>query len=238
MVDMIRGARPLDGSMFAGGPLLSPAEQIGVYRDQYRMRMWDALLDDTKGLHALLGDDAERVFWAYLDACPPRDWTLARIADRLVPWLETNGAPAEQVEMARLDEAVERGFVAADVPVPDVAAVAAAGPGTELRLQPHVTLLSLTWNVHHVRSAISSDQDVPALVSGRWSVVVYRHDRQMRHLEVEPGAFAALHMFAAGGTVGAAVEAAVAEVGDPVATVGKLPGWFRMFAARGWLASS
>ena len=55
MVAMIRGAEPLEPDWFTGGPVLGPAEQIGVYRDQYRLRMWNTLVDEVPGTLALLG---------------------------------------------------------------------------------------------------------------------------------------------------------------------------------------
>src|SRR5688500_11772041 len=106
MAEMVRGAAPADGARFAGGPVLGPSEQIGIYREQYRLRMWDAFVEEIPGLRVLLGDDLERVVWGYLADCPPDSWTLARITNRLPGWLEAHGAPAAHVDMARLDAAV------------------------------------------------------------------------------------------------------------------------------------
>ena len=49
-VEMVRGAAPLEGTWFAGGQGLSPVEQIGVYRDQFRMRLGESLSAELPGL--------------------------------------------------------------------------------------------------------------------------------------------------------------------------------------------
>src|SRR5687767_793023 len=97
MVLMIRGAVEADGALFSGGPTLSPLDQIEVYREQFRMRMWDALLEEIPGLAKWLGDDADDMVWAFLADHPPDSWTLARIADPLADWMAARGRPGVEV---------------------------------------------------------------------------------------------------------------------------------------------
>lgn len=243
MVEMIRGAAPADGSWFAGGVVLGPDDQIAVYREQFRMRMWDALVDDVAGLHHLLGapayHDAEddHPYWRYLADHPPDSWTLARIADHLADWLAKDGAPAEQVEMARLDAAVQHGFTAADghTPRPEELQAVLGGADLRLALQPHVRLLRFTRGVQRVRSALLSGAEVPALVEGDFRLAVFRVERQMRHLECEPGEWALLDAFSAGADLGGALEAALAETGDAAVLGQRLGAWFQRFTERGLL---
>ena len=61
MTEMIRGAAPLSGEWYTGSGSLTPEQQIGIYEEQFRLRMWDALLEEIPGLSRLLGDDVERV---------------------------------------------------------------------------------------------------------------------------------------------------------------------------------
>jgi len=231
MVEMIRGAAPLDGSWFAGGPALGPVDQIGVYRDQYRMRLGDALIEEVPGWCALV-DEAERdaVVAAYLSAHPSRTWTLNRVADAFAAWLERRGAPVEQVEMARLDFVVQRGFEAADgrpLRPEDLASV------PPLRLQPHVGLLRLTTDVHRARAAALAGRSLPELSRGDFPVVVFRRGVRMRHWELPLGAWAVLDGIGRGLPVGAAIERALVEglLGED--DLGeRLSGWFRDFVTR------
>lgn len=231
MVEMIRGAAPLDGSWFAGGPVLRPADQITVYRDQYRMRLGDAFLEEVPGWCALVDEqEQERVVAAYLAAHPSRTWTLNRVADAFADWLEQQGAPVVQVEMARLDRAVQRGFEAAEGRPLRPEDLATLPP---LRLQPHVSLLRLTRDVHRARSAISSGAALPEISEGDFPLVVFRRGLRMRHWELPLGAWALLDGIARGLPVGAAIERAHAEglVTDEDLS-SRLSTWFSDFVTR------
>ena len=43
LLEMIRGAAPLNGALFAGSETLSGEEQVGVYAQQFRLRIRPAL---------------------------------------------------------------------------------------------------------------------------------------------------------------------------------------------------
>ena len=58
-VEMVQGKRPLEADWFTGGPALSPMEQIEVYKNQYRLRLYDALVEEVPGLAHLLGGGVE-----------------------------------------------------------------------------------------------------------------------------------------------------------------------------------
>lgn len=231
MVEMIRGAAPLDGAWFAGGPVLGPTEQIGVYRDQYRMRLGDALLEELPGWCAMVDEPQRgRVVEAYLAAHPSRTWTLNRVADAFAGWLEGGGAPVAQVEMARLDLAVQRGFEAAagrPLRPEDLAEV------PPLRLQPHARLLRFTHDVHRLRAAALAGEAPPPLTQGDFPLVIFRRGLQMRHWELPLGAWALLDGIARGLAVEAAVERALAEgLLDEGDLGARLSTWFRDFVVR------
>ena len=50
----------------------------------------------------------------------------------------------------------------------------------KLRLQPHVHLLRTTHNVHEVRSALLTREDVPELRTGDFPLALYRKGLEMR----------------------------------------------------------
>jgi hypothetical protein len=237
--DMIRGVAPVDGALFAGGPWLSPEAQVEVYAEQFRLRTWDVLAEDVAGTLHLLGDDGEDVLRAYLLDHPPDTWTLSGLARELSGWLARRGAPAEQVEMAWLDRAVQEAFVAAEGRTPTAEEVATASiRGVRLRLQPHVRLRRLTTNVHLVRMDLSSPEtrDAPRAVGpADVHLVVYRAATlRVRHLEVEPGAFAILAALGQDGApLEVAIGAALAVDDRPADLPARLQGWFKSFTERG-----
>lgn len=232
MVAMIRGAAPLSGELYAGSATLTAEEQIAIYAEQFRLRLWDAFAEEVPGYLALAGDAGESAVWAFLDRHPPSHWSLGRVADGFADWLASSGAPAAQVEMARLDHAVMSGFLAAagTTPRPEQLAEALTG-ALHLRLQPHVHLLVFTTSVQRTRSVWSERGEPPGVVPGDFRVAVYRVDRAMRHVELEAGAYAALVALRDGGSIDEAVMAAVAA--DPTNAPTRLSAWFASFVERG-----
>lgn len=227
---MIRGAAPLDEAWFAGGPLLTPLQQIGVYKEQYRLRLYDALVEEVPGLLALAGDAAEPLLRRYLAENPSTSWTLNAVGRPLPAWLTEQDVPAAWVDIARLDDAVSRGFEAADgvaVRPEDL------GGNPVLVLQPPVSLLRLRYDVHLVRAAVIAGKPLPEPNEVDVPLVVFRRNDRMRHLAVEPDAWALLACFEAPCALGVALERVVAGGADPDALLGKLAGWFRLFAERG-----
>ncbi|HNC95480.1 MAG TPA: putative DNA-binding domain-containing protein [Myxococcota bacterium] len=230
MVAMISGAVPADPAWFRGSDALDPMEMIGVYREQYRLRIYDALAEDVPGLLHLLGDQAERVLWNYLEATPPSSWTLNHIHQKLADWLETAGAPAEQVDMARLEWAVAEAFeAAAGSPL----SPADLGELPPLQLAPPVRLLRLRHNVHHLRSALLLGGELPALQAGDFPVVVFRRGHRVRHRDVAPELYQLLLGIVEGRLLEDALERAVAV--DPERLVPQIGGWFTLAGEAGWL---
>jgi len=229
---MVRGAEPARGDWFAGGPACTPEDQIGIYVQQYRLRLYDALLAEIPGLKALLGDDprAEEILRRYLLERPSRSWTLNRVADRLAGWLAEQDVPRAWAEMAALDRAVQAGFEAADGAPIDPSRLATM---PRLRLQPHVGLLRLGTSVHEVRTAALTGAPVPPLREGDFPVVVYREDLRMRSWPVPLGLWAVLDGVRRGLGVSEALEDALAGGLVDVETLStSLGGWFRDLARR------
>jgi hypothetical protein len=230
MVAMVRGAEPVRAEWFTGGPVCSPERQIGIYVEQYRLRLYEALVSEVPGLRAILDERGEELLRRYLFEHPSRSWTLNRVADRLAEWLERQDVPLAWAEMAALDRAVQAGFEAADGAPLDAGHLATMPP---LRLQPHVGLLRLTTNVHEVRTAALTGAERPALRAGDFPVVVYREELRMCSWAVPLGLWAILDAIRRGLTVGEALDDAVAGgLVDTATLATSLGGWFRELAQR------
>ncbi len=232
MVEMIRGAEPLDDAWFTGGPVCTPMDQIGIYRRQYTLRLYDALLEEIPGLHHLMGADGEALLRRYLAARPSSSWTLNRVADRLPTWLEgQSDVDQATIEMAWLDRCVQAGFEAADGEPLDPATLATL---PALALQPHVSLLRVGHNVHELRSAIlSGGDDGPELTTGDYPLVVFRRHLRMRHWVMPLGAWGVLDAIHQGATVPEALEQVFAAgwvSAEQLAS--EVQGWFREYAGR------
>lgn len=221
MTEVVRGAVEPDASWFGGGPILTPRQQVEVYREQFRLRLVDALTEDLPGFVHLAGDRAEGILWDYLRDCPPDSWTLNRAADRFADWL--TGVPEAWVEMARLDLAITQGFEAADG---TAIGLGDLSPGARFRLRPPVRLLRPRHAVHRLRSAVVNDRPPPALDEGDFPLVLFRKGLRMRHVELDDGAWRLLAALGSGATLEEAVEA-VADVPDLALHLGP---WCRRIA--------
>ena len=231
VVDMVRGEAPLDGGWFGGGPVCSPVEQIAIYRQQYRLRMVDAVREEAPGLVALLGEAGDALFERYVDERPSRSFTLNHIADGLADWLAARGAPDAQVDMARLDHAVQSGFTAAEGQPLDAADLEAMPP---LRLAPHVRLLRLRTAAHLVRALALAGQPFDEARASPTPLVVFRRGLKMRHWACEEPLWQLLAAIGRGRGVADALAAAVAVwEGTEDALPGAVAGWFRDLAERG-----
>ena len=228
---MVSGQAPLDGALFRGGPVLGPADQIGVYANQYRIRLYDALAEEVVGLRVLLGDRLKSVLWAYLRDQPSTSWTLERIAVRLEGWLRDQGAPVEQIEMAALDRAVQVAFIAAD---PRPLSVEQLQSLPDLELAPSVQRLWLTTNVHDVRSAVRSRASVQLEHGVVHPLVVFRKGLGVQTVVLPAGAWHLLHGFERGLSIPDALEELVVRERVTADEVGaSIQGWFRDLATHG-----
>ncbi|MFT4623253.1 MAG: hypothetical protein ACI8PZ_001909 [Myxococcota bacterium] len=229
-VDQVRGASPGQPEWFAGGPRLDAALQLAVYQQQYVQRMVGAVRAEVPGLAHLVGGGIDDLLWAYLGDHPSLSWTLNQVADELPAWLGARGAPRVQVDMARVDLAVQRAFDAADSPPPEPGALLTA---RRLELAPHVRLLRVGSNVHQVRSRALAGEATDAPVMGVHTVVIHRVARRMRHWGAPRGAFALLEAFEEGLSLADALEQVFARgLLDPERAAADVESWFTTFAKK------
>lgn len=222
VAEMLRGAREIDGSLFQGSERLSGVQQAAIYRQQWERRIPPALAQDAPGLQRLCGEDWDALALRYLGDHPPSSWSLDHLGHALEAWLVADGAPTSWVEMARIDEAVQRSFRAAEG-VHLLPEQLEALP--RLRLQPHVELVRVTNSVHRFRAESLGGDAPDPLVEDDYHLVIHRRERRVRHLECAPGAWRILASLDRG------VDGAIAASGsdDPQ----EILVWFRLFVVKG-----
>jgi hypothetical protein len=92
----------------------SAAERLAAYQHAYVARLLEVLREQFPCTRFAAGDDVfDQLALGYLQAHPPRSYTLARLADYFADHLEAT-RPADWgaflVELARLEQAIERVF--------------------------------------------------------------------------------------------------------------------------------
>ncbi|MCA9676141.1 MAG: putative DNA-binding domain-containing protein, partial [Myxococcales bacterium] len=98
--------------------LTAPA-RLALYQRQYWYRLLDSLAEDFPALRALLGGPAfAALMEAYLEATPPRSYTLAHLGAGLASFIgdrrHGGDLTIHAAELARLEYALMAAFEAAD----------------------------------------------------------------------------------------------------------------------------
>lgn len=185
-----------DGAELPPGLLRGRMAQRGlaVYRHAYGARLTEALRDNYAGLHQALGDaDFDALAAAYLTAHPPTEPSIRWFGDRLPAFMDdwpTLPHPA-LADLARLDWALRAAFDGAEHPALTEHALRALPPAAwarlPLRLQPHLQLLRLQWEVAPAWHALTQarergeEADLPAPQALPHSLAVARADDGRTH---------------------------------------------------------
>ena len=162
---------------------LTALERIEIYSRSYWFRILDSLYDDFPGLAALLGSRAfTKMSEAYLAECPSQSFTLRNLGSRLEHWLRAHPEFAGRhleiaLDMTRLEWAHIETYDAASIP--PLGPEDLLEPSTEMKLglQPHVSLLQLSYPVDDLRIAVNKFLEAHDSAS---NTVVERHQRKVR----------------------------------------------------------
>lgn len=156
-----------DGRPLPNGWTPRQAAGLAIYRNAYRARLVDALRDTYERTARWVGEDAFCAAAAHhIIQTPPNSWTLDHVAEGFVEVLEQLFANDPEVaELAWLEWAMHRAFVAADVVPLDAARFAAASADFEeedwgslkLKFLPSVHLRDMGNDVAELWSALDSD---------------------------------------------------------------------------------
>ena len=188
------GARQL----FRPSNTLEPFERIMIYRDQYLMRMLEALAGDYPVLHGFLG---EQRFLAlvtdYVQVYPSRSYTLNRLGGHFPEFVGQCGwLPRRRVlaELARLELALCQVFDEVETRPIGPADIEGrpADSWNRARLIPiaALRLLELSYPVSDLLDAPASPR-APLRRKDSW-VVVYRRDFEMYRLALTRPAYVLL----------------------------------------------
>jgi len=255
LADVLRGATSvaadpessaLAEGIASGNERLTPAMQVDIYREQFFLRHLDVLREDFRSLAHLLGDDAfESLAKAYLQAFPPRSFTLRDLGKDLSGFVASVRPWADDTllaDLACVEWAFVEAFDAPSAPALDLASVAnvpeEAWPAARVVLQPSVQRVSLRHAAHDYRLAIRNDEAVSGPPEARPScVVVFRGPKALECLELEAEAYALLDELAGGTPLGEACErvAAVSSVTEE-AFQEKVGAWFQQWTALGLIS--
>lgn len=207
-----------------------PERQVEIYRDQIGRRLIGSLRRQFPGIAHRQGDRFEPTGRRYLREHPPSHWSLYTLGDALPAWLEAQGAPRDERDLARLDLAVGHAQ-RQPAPIP----LGPVEPTATLTLSRGVTLLHLGRPWQGWRRAVAAGASVEDPSPAPTDVVVYLRDGQVRDQQLAPLEARILGAFREESTLAEALGDVAASLDNPAPLVASLPSWFARFGGRGWL---
>ena len=242
---------------------LTAFERLEIYNQQYWWRLLGNFRDDFPGLCAVLGETrCDRLAVEYLKACGSTSWNLRDLGQQLVPFIRAHPAwtaPQTQLafEMASVEWARVVAFDGPAVAPIDAAALAQRAPdGLSLRLQPHITVLSLTFPVDELLRKLKESRADSGTASNAMSgaraprrrrlsaralhepigLVVHRVDGSVYYKRIESEAFQLLTALQGGATLGDACELAfLGSRHTQQKAAALVQKWFATWTSFGWL---
>ena len=190
-----RSDRQRDGA-FRRPPRGSVADRWHVYAHGYLARIDEAMGLEYAAIRRILGPGAfSDLVERYVGVFPSRSWDLARVGERLPGFLELDRLSIELPflpDLATLEQAVSRAFVAADAEPLAWTDLAAREPeevaSLRLALLPGVALVRSVWPLHALWTCRLEEDDaaVSIRIEGNASrVLVYRRGGRVRVAPVD-----------------------------------------------------
>jgi hypothetical protein len=244
---------------------LTAFERLEIYNRQYWWRLLGNFRDDFPGLAAVLGDArCEQLAVAYLEACGSISWNLRDLGQQLPAFIRAHPlltAPHTQLafEMASVEWARVEAFDGPARPPIDVSSLAGVDPDKlRLGLQPHITLLELTFPIDdllrklkesHSDSNVASNAVASAHTKRRPRLstrptrkpvylAVHRLDNSVYYKRLEREAFRLLTALRKGETLGTACELAFFDSPHAATDASSLvQKWFATWTRFSWLCA-
>lgn len=249
---------------------LTPLERLEIYSRSYWFRVIDCLYDDFPGLAAALGPRAfDKLVRAYLTDRPSQSFTLRNLGEGLEAWLRGHPEFAGKhfdlaIDMIRLEWAHIEAFDGEERKPLGPEDLLELGSTLQLDLQPHLSLLELSYPVDDLRieanewteehegasnapsnDRVERDRQNAARRYRRLKrrpirLAVYRAANVVYYRRLDAAEFELLTALRAGKPVGEALEDllesnAVHE--DAAALAASVQNWFAEWARMGWLTA-
>jgi len=223
----------------------SAADRLTVYRSAYLARLLEILREQFPCTRFAIGDELFDEFaTGYLQSHPPHSYTLARLADHLVTYLEATRPTdwgAFLVELVRLEHTIDRVFDAAGPEkLPPFTMPQKADESLTLKLAPGLELLAFRYPVSTFYTAWKADRQPPWPQPQPQFVALLRRDYIVRRHELHHLQFELLTAIARGLTLAESISAAAntTENPDELHTADTLRDWFAAWAASGFFTAA
>jgi hypothetical protein len=222
----------------------SAAERLAVYRGTYIARLLEVLREQFPCTCSAVSDELfDQLASGYLQAHPPRTYTLARLADNLIDYLEAT-RPADWgefiVDLARLEHAIDRVFDAAGPEnLPLFALPPDADEAIELALAPGFTLLALRYPVSSFYTDWKAGRKPEWPTARAQFVALLRRDYVVRRHELTNLQYELLQAISRGEPLAEVLQSALGACREhsTAEMAAEIRQWFATWAADGFFAA-
>lgn len=200
--------------LFRPSLTLGALDRALIYRGQYLMRMNEALLTDYTVVADILGEARfEQLVSEYVQTYPSRSYTLNRLGDHFVKFMETvDWLPRKPflLDMGRLEHAICQVFDEAEVPALGARALVENPPNNwnEARFEtiPALRVLEFEYPVSAYFEAVMGDETRPSMAKKKSWVAVYRRNYKMYRLDMPRAAYLLLERLRSGASLELALD--------------------------------
>lgn len=211
-------------------------QRMQYYGNAYRLRLQEALSTDYERLHAYLGDELfESLIQQYVDRYPSQYPSLRDFGAHmveLVSTLEPFSQWPEVEEIARIEQAFNQSFDAANGPVYTEQQLVALEPEAwacfTLRFNDSVQLVPQYFNSFQIWQALSNEQEPPEKQPDSATWLVWRQDLVSRYRSLDKPELAALKTARDGGSFADICQVLIEYIGEqktPQQALGYLQQW-------------
>ena len=222
----------------------APADQLAVYTNAYRYRLYDAVAEDYAVLNYYLGDEKfNALLWDVISQVHSTHFNVARYATHLPAFLATHpSGNAFAHELATLENALAQLADAPETPVLEASHLAGMTPETlmELVLNPRAALqlLAFDYPVNRYYQAVQDDAAVEAPTPEASYLAIFRHEDVVWRMDLAALEYQLLQKLFGGATISDALDAVQSEGDAPQDNLSaQLSDWFARWMRNGLLAA-
>ncbi len=192
---------------------LTPAEQISIYIDAYRLRLIDAVTSTFPCLQDYLGTSAMTPLTkSYVEAVPPRSYNLDFYPFGFADYIRAK-IPAPAAALAELEGTIAEIFMRPDSP-PLAADILTRCTPTELgdkvfHVRPALRLLHLSHDAETFWQNHKQGHKLPEIAPQPVFLCVCRHHHDVLRHRLDPGAYALLQELYDGKSFNAAIATVI-----------------------------
>lgn len=235
---------------------LSAADRLAVYQHAYTARLLEVLREDYTVLCRALGNELfDRFALEYLRQHPSTSYTLGRLGDRFVAFLEQSRPPRGEaaaagpdwsdaiLDLARLEAVVNRVFDGpgeedrGPLPASVLQGLTAERfAGARLHLSASLVFVSLRFPLQDYFTALVRGEQPGLPEPAEEVVAVWRRNYRVHRLSIDPAPHRLLSLLQEGQTVGEALGQWLQEWPELAPDLGsQLSTWFHEWTQRGWI---